>query len=98
MVTLAVQEALRQHANLSNIIEKYPSQAGSLTQTLTDLTYASKWEHLSVIDTLPDGKGEGHDVQSDQLGRAIIVGLRPEASGLEAVWCCSISDMLNSAM
>ena len=95
MVTTAVQEALNKHANLRNIAEKYPSQAAPLTQTLLDLTHASKWQHLSIFDTVPEGQED--TTKSDQLGKALIIGLRPEAKGLEAVWCCSISDMLNSA-
>lgn len=93
MVSLALQQALDQHDNLRSICEKYPAQAASLTQTLIDLTHASKWQHLCVLDV-----GQESHSNSDQLGRAVIVGLRPEAIGLEAVWCCGISDMLSSAM
>lgn len=93
MVSLALQQALDQHDNLKSICEKYPSQATCLTQTLIDLTHASKWQHLCILDI-----GKNKETNSDQLGKAIIVGLRPEAIGLEAVWCCEISDMLNSAM
>lgn len=93
MVGLALQQALDQHDNLRNICERYPAQAASLTQTLIDLTHASKWQHLTVLDI-----GYEDSSKFDQLGGAIITGLRPEAAGLEAVWCCGISDMLNSAM
>ena len=94
MVTAALQEALNQHANLRAVLERYPAQAAPLSQTLVDLTHASKWSHLSVVDTLPDGEANSQE----ELGRALVVGLRPEANALEAVWCCTISDMLNSAM
>jgi hypothetical protein len=94
MVTTAIKEALQRHDNLRDILERYPAQAPSLSQTLIDLTHASKWQHLRVIDIAPPGK-EKDNARIDDLGRALVVGLRPEAKGLEAVWSCEISDMLN---
>jgi hypothetical protein len=97
MVTTAMQEALQEHSNLRTILERYPAQAPSLSQMLIDLTHASKWQHLSIVDIAPPEKPKSED-RADQLGRALVVGLRPEAKGLEAVWSCEMSDMLNSAM
>lgn len=95
MIDGALQDALERHADLRGMLERYPTQAAPLVQTLADLTHASLWHHLSVIDTSADDREEH---TPDGLGRALVVGLRPEAKGLEAIWCCSISDMLSSAM
>lgn len=99
MVTTAIQEALTLHDNLRGVLKRYPAQAPSLSQTLIDLTHASKWQHLSVVDTAPPGsESEEGSGRIDELGRALVIGLRPEAKGLEAIWSCEISDMLSSAM
>jgi hypothetical protein len=92
MTITEAERATVQKAILADIYARYPSQAAALSQTFLDLTHASKWQHLSVLDTLPKDEAS----PSDHLGRALIIGLRPEARGLEAVWCCSISDMLTS--
>lgn len=94
----SIQTVIRKHENLKELIEKYPSQASSVCQTLLDLTYASRWQHLRLIDMQV---GEGDAIQQDDenvLNTDILIcGLRPEAKGLEAVWCCAMSDILQTA-
>ena len=99
MANTALHEAFKKHDNLRTLLERYPSQAVSLAQALGDLTHASQWSHLSLVDLETiDGGAEGGLAWPEHCGKALIVGLRPEARGLEVVWCCEMSDMLNTAM
>jgi replication-associated recombination protein RarA len=89
----SIQALIRQHENLKDLIEKYPGQASSVCQTLLDLTYASRWQHLRLIDMQIEAKQDDDDNNSS----TIICGLRPEAKGIEVVWCCAMSDTLQTA-
>lgn len=98
----SLQAALSQHASLRPLIEKYPVQSPSLCQTLLDLTHASKWTDLQLIDmqevlNTSSTTTAAAEQLSDNLGQALIYGMRPEARGPEAVWTCSIADMLQTA-
>lgn len=92
----SIQTAIRQHENLSELIEKYPSQSSSVCQTLLDLTYASRWQHLRLIDMQTQQTSQQEDENKSDAD-TLICGLRPEAKGLEAVWCCTMTDILQTA-
>ena len=101
----ASKELLQTHSNLRNVLEKYPGQAASLMQTLIDLTFASKWDQLRVLEmspsALPELRSSSQQTSVDtfsRLGHALIYGIQPEAKGVQAVFPCSISDMLHTQM
>lgn len=99
MSHVSIQNAIRQHENLKELVEKYPYQASSVCQTLLDLSHASRWQYVRLIDMQQqfdkkqirknEFKGEDADI--------LIYGLRPESKGLEVVWCCAMSDILQTA-
>lgn len=102
----ATQRLLAEHAGLSAVLEANPAQAPSLVQTLLDLTHAARWSQVRVVE-IPSHTGHASASAKEQdgarvapaagtLGRALVCGLRPEAKGIEAVWCCSIADTLHS--